>query len=164
MKPNFELLVEKYINLVYYFAHRWVYKREDVQDIVHETYVKSFKKYETFSYSSEAQLKGWLLTICRNVILDKRKEKSLLRIEDVNVEQIVTSNCDEMLEAEIKKENVEKVVKSLETLEKGEQELIRLRIYEELDFKSIAQIFDTSEPAVKMKFYRAIEKLQKLFI
>ena len=42
-----------------------------------------------------------------------------------------------------------------------EQELIRLRIFEEMEFNQIAIALDSKEAAVKMRYYRVIEKLKE---
>lgn len=162
MKPDFQTLVDKYINLVYYFARRWVYEPQDLHDIVHETYLNAFKTYEKFSYQSEPQLKSWLLTICRNVILDNRKAKKPLYMEETMLMSVVTDDEGEkLLEMEIEREEIQQVLNAVNKLPQEDQELVKLRIYDELDFKSLSVVFNSSEAAVKMKFYRIILKLKE---
>jgi RNA polymerase sigma factor (sigma-70 family) len=69
------------------------------------------------------------------------------------------------MEAEITHEkDIEKVKKELLTLKAAEQEIIRLRIVEEMEFKEIAVALGSKEAAVKMRFYRAIIKLKEALL
>ena len=70
-----------------------------------------------------------------------------------------------MMNAEITHEkDIESVKKELVKLKAEEQEIIRLRIVEEMEFKEIAVALDTKEAAVKMRFYRAIIKLKEALV
>lgn len=162
-KPPFESVVSDYIRLVYFFARKSLSQQEDVDDVVQETFLKAMKAYENFNFKSEGQLKSWLLTICRHVITDMfRKNKNHLSIEQNNIQLFDESDVEELLDAEITHEkDIKKVKKQLKKLKPVEQEVIRLRVNEEMSFGEIAKALGSKEPAVKMRFYRSIVKLKE---
>jgi len=165
-KPPFDEVVKNYIRLVYFFAKKSLYQQEDVDDIVQETFLKAMNNYKQFTFKSEGELKSWLLTICRHLIADQmRSKKKTISIEQNNIELFDNSDVEDMMNAEITHEkDIESVKKELVKLKAEEQEIIRLRIVEEMEFKEIAVALDTKEAAVKMRFYRAIIKLKEALV
>lgn len=163
MKPKYEDIIKNYINLVYFFAKKSLSNQEDVDDAVQETFLKAMKTYDRFTFKSEGELKSWLLTICRNVVIDSfRANKHMLSIEANEIDVPDKDHTEEWLEEQvIQAQELEKVKKILKTMKPIEQELIRLRIFEEMEFNQIAIALDANEAAVKMRYYRAINKLKE---
>lgn len=166
LKPPFETVVKNYIKLVYFFAKKSLYQHEDVDDIVQETFLRAMKKYNQFTFKSEGELKSWLLTICRHLITDKiRTQKKTVSIEQNNIELFDQHDIEDLLDAEITHEkDIKKIKEQLLKLKPAEQEIIKLRIVEEMNFREITIALGSKEPAIKMQFYRAIIKLKKALI
>lgn len=166
MKPPFEDVVRDYIRLVYFFAKKSLSQQDDIDDAVQETFLKAMKAYKDFKFKSDGELKSWLLIICRHVITDMfRSNRNNISIEQNNIELFDDSDVEVLLEAKIThEEDVKKVTSALKKLKSAEQEIIRLRINEEMTFCDIAIALDSKEPAVKMRFYRAIVKLKESLI
>lgn len=165
MKPTQEEIVTKYINLVYYFARRWVNNKADIDDVVQETYLKAFKHYDSFVFTSENQLKSWLLTICRNMVISSSRGK-ITTIQHKAEEQIEDkeNNIEQWMEEEIKKDDLQKLDKQFGKLKDEEKDILRLRFYEELSFLEISEVLKIPEAAAKMRCYRALQKLREKFI
>lgn len=161
--PPFEKVVSDYIRLVYFFARKSLSQPDDIDDVVQETFLKSMRAYDNFDFKSEGQLKSWLLTICRHVITDMfRKNKNHLSIEQDNIQLFDDSDVEDLLDAEITQEqDVKKVKQQLKKLKPVEQEIIRLRVNEEMSFGEIASALGSKEANVKMRFYRSIVKLKE---
>lgn len=167
MKPPFDDVVKNYIRLVYFFARKSLSQQEDIDDVVQETFLKAMKTYDKFAFKSEGELKSWLLTICRHLIADFfRANKRTVPIDQGEVDLLFTEDdVEDLLDAQITKANdIAKVKKALRTLKPTEQEIIRLRITEEMEFKDIAMALGTKEAAVKMRFYRIIIKLKQALV
>ncbi len=162
MKPTQEELVKRYINLVYYYAKRWLSKREDIDDIVQETYKKALMHYETLTYQSENQLKSWLLMICRNTIFDAHKLKKQTVSFNAEMEaDFEDTKIESWLEIAIKEEDDFLLKKLLHQLNESDFDIIRLRYFDELSFREIAEILSVTEARVKMRCYRVIEKMRR---
>lgn len=161
MKPPFDEVVKKYIRLVYFFARRWS-KPLDVDDMVSETFLRAFKKYQMFTFSTENQLKSWLLTICRNIVINSGKRKDMIQLNEELEDKVEGINQIEIwLEREDSNQSVEFVKKEVNKLNHQDQEIVRLRIFDELSFSEIGSIYGGSEAQVKMRFYRIIKKLKE---
>lgn len=164
MKPKYEDIVKNYINLVYFFAKKSLSNQSDVDDAVQETFLKAMKTYDRFAFKSEGELKSWLLTVCRNVIIDSfRSHKNTLSIEANEIDIPDENNTEEWLEEQVSQsQEMGKIRKVLETMKPVEQELIRLRVFEDMEFNQIAIALDSNEAAVKMRYYRTLDKLKKI--
>src|SRR5689334_23220963 len=138
MKPKKEDLVKDYINLLYYFAIRWIGK-EKANDLVQDTYLKVFKNYSNFNFTSEKQLKSWMLTICHNLAVNSLKEKKTVTFkEELENETVSENNIDTWLETEIKKDQSDSLEKEFKLLENNERDILQLRFYEDFSFKEIS--------------------------
>lgn len=167
MKPLFTEVVSNYINLVYHFARRWTHGRGEVDDIVHETFLKALRTYDTFKFNTNSELKSWLLTICRHIILNSYREKSTIQLEehhDNHDNQVNESQIDTWLERLIHEEDLQAVHTQLRHMHFIDQEIVKLRIDQELSFKEISVVLDLSEAAIKMRFYRVIQKIQEVLL
>jgi len=166
MKPPFEEVVTSYIKLVYFFAKRSLSDQADVDDMVQETFLKAMKTYDRFNFKSEGELKSWLLTICRHLIVDHfRSQKHTVTMDDERLDLFGNGETEDLLEAQIDKEADEKKVKkALASLKPIEQEIVKLRVCEEMEFKDIAIALGIKEPAVKMRFYRILIKLKQILL
>jgi RNA polymerase sigma factor (sigma-70 family) len=103
-------------------------------------------------------LKGWLLTICRNHIYNRFRDKKEILLEADEMESIPDEkDADTFLEELIKKEQVQLIYKYLEKRPFIEREFV----YEQLRFKEIAQILACSPDAAKKRFYRILAKMRK---
>lgn len=166
MKPPFEEVVTSYIKLVYFFARKSLSDQADVDDMVQETFLKAMKTYEKFNFKSEGELKSWLLTICRHLIVDYfRGKKHTINMNDEEMDLFSNGDTEDLLEAQIDKEkDAGKVKKALASLKPIEQEIIRLRVCEEMEFKDMAIALGTKEAAIKMRFYRTLIKLKQTLV
>ena len=165
MKPPFQEVVKNYINLLYHFAYRWSQRKGEVDDIVHDVFLKAFNSYENVSFSSETQIKSWLLTFCRNHIHNIHRIKKMENIKEVDEQYLLDDNQVEMwLQKLIYEEQIKTIQDELETMELYEEEIVRLRIFENLSFKEISYVLEITESAAKMRFSRVITKLKEVLL
>ena len=114
-------------------------------------------KYGT-SYKHH-NLKGYLLTIARNICFNyfrDKKEKAVV-IEKEEIDKI--PNWKDML---IEVEDAVYLKNLLKKLSQDTREVIILRIYEEMKFKDIAKIMGCSVSTTKSRFRLGVNQLKKL--
>lgn len=82
-----------------------------------------------------------------------------------NIDPFDQKKIEDLIDAEITHEkDIEKVKNELKNLKPAEQEIIRLRITEEMEFKEIATALGTKEPVIKMRFYSGLIKLKEALL
>lgn len=125
------IIIERYYADIYRFCLYMVQTEDDAYDIAQETFLK-FMKYGT-SYKHH-NLKGYLLTIARNICFnyfrDKKEKVTAIEWEEIDK---IPNNKDMLTEAE----DAVYLRNLLKELSQDTREVIILRIYEEMKFKDI---------------------------
>jgi len=136
---------------LYRYAYSLLKNNEDAEDVVQDVFMNYLIKSD--SYRGDCSLKTWLLVLTRNQcynVIKSRKIRQSESIEDVNL-------CSDINYVEDKL-NIEDALK---TLTSEENEIIFLREYSDFSYKEIAQILNISIDNVKVRLFRAKQKLRK---
>jgi RNA polymerase sigma factor (sigma-70 family) len=88
-------LYERYKSLVLKICYSHLGDYDAARDAFHDTFVKVMEKVETLDNPS--LFKSWLMTITRNLCVDRLRRSSYLMEQDPNSPQIDVS-CDERVE------------------------------------------------------------------
>jgi RNA polymerase sigma-70 factor, ECF subfamily len=140
---------------------RYVYSRvnskEQAVDITSVVFVKLFTNWRDIEQDT---VRAWLYTVAKNQLIDYyRSKKEDISLEDRFYQLSDTENNTE--DKAIKDIKKDKLAKAISSLGKVDKEILNLRIYEELTFKEISVVVEMSKGAVKMRYYRAVDKLEK---
>jgi RNA polymerase sigma-70 factor (ECF subfamily) len=165
----FRILVKRYINKIYRFARSYNISSDDAEDIAQETFIKSWKKLQTFDPTFKFQT--WLFTIARNTILDKLRKNKLLPFsffENTDGEFYSSNPIDDVADSEVladeifdKTKDINKLQQSLAQLGSDERTIIVLHYEEELTFEEIGKILDKPMNTVKSLHRRSLIKLKE---
>lgn len=129
-------------------------RSEDVaEDITQETFLKALKSIDNFK--GECKLRVWLCQIAKNTYFSQYERKKF--ILESNVEQEVESIELKL----IKKEAAFEVHKALHRLDEPYKEVFSLRMFGELSFLQIAELFGKTESWARVTFHRAKLKLKE---
>lgn len=91
-KRSFELLYDNYSSALYGVVYRIVRKEDAAADAMQETFVKIWKKIQTFD-QQKGRLYTWMLNIARNTAIDKvRKLKREGKVEIQTFESFVSTS------------------------------------------------------------------------
>lgn len=154
----YAILIERYEKKILSFILHLLrsYNMEAyAEDICQETFYKAFKSLKTFR-DEEATFSTWLYTIARNTALSElRKTKHI----EISLEDTVSNpQVSSMLLPEqelLKNERVQKVRDAINNLPEKQRSALILREYEQLDYKEIAQILESTVSSVKSLLFRA---------
>lgn len=162
-RQDFGLLYEKYFEQIFRFSFKRLGGNEDTAaELTQLTFIKAMDHigaYEDrgFPFSS------WLYRIAQNEIsMYFRKSK---RQQEVPVDENRVKDLFE--EAEIdgfdKIEQQKQLIELLNNLPQEHLDLIELRFFQQMSFKEISEIYRISEANAKMKVYRILEKMNKIW-
>lgn len=160
-KESFGKLVERYEEkLNSYVAFLLNRKGEEVEDLVAETLIKAYQNL--YGFEKDKKFSSWIYRIAHNLVIDyfrknKIKEKELLDEEWQEIRDEV------LIEDEIiKKEEKERLVKTLTKLTTEERNLIRWFYFEEKSYEEIGDIMRISIGNVGVKLNRVKKKIKEL--
>jgi RNA polymerase sigma-70 factor (ECF subfamily) len=152
----FTTIYQWYFLDVYRYAYSLVNDKHKAEDATSQAFMQAIENIRKYEFKG-ISIKNWLFTIVRNYMYkDYAKEKLsdvISSSEDEDYEQETT------LEKLIQDEEQSEIMVRFNALEEHEKEIIRLHLWEEMDFPAIAQVLSSGESKVKMTYYRALKKI-----
>ncbi|MDR0909131.1 MAG: RNA polymerase sigma factor [Spirochaetaceae bacterium] len=156
----FKAIYESCYQVLYRVAFGITRNSEAAEDLCQEAFIKLYQKNMSFPNQDEARF--WLIRVVKNASLNyaKRKEREKNAYQRSFHEAPVYSYSGaEILE---KQEDAVSVKEALEKLPEKLRIVIILKEYGELNYKEIGRALGISEGNVKVRAYRARERLIKL--
>ena len=152
MITNFHELYQKYAQDIYRFAYWLCGNAQDAEDITSETFVHALTS--TGEIKAET-VKGYLLTIARNLAYKKSNREKRLVPLDVNI----TEHQLELSQSVENSASLRAAMQFIQTLPEIDRAALVLRLQDDLSYEEIANILNISLAAAKVKVHRARLKL-----
>lgn len=155
----FAHLYDRYFEIIF----RFVFKRlggdeSNAGDITQNTFLKAL--YNIGKYKDQGYpFSSWLYRIAINEVNLHFRALKNSKVIEVDVHGIRNLQQEMETEFELPSNNLDELIRVLNTLSEEHKELIELRFFQELAFKEIAEIYSISEANAKMRIYRILEKL-----
>lgn len=154
---QFSVLYDKYIKKIYDFIYFRTYHQQTAEDLASSVFLKAIERITSYKFQKGA-FSSWLYQIARNTIIDYYRTQKQI----TNIDSVWGLRTDEDVEIDIDtKEKLKEVRRYLDKIDKEQQEVILMRIWDGLSYKEIAEITKKSETSLKMMFSRSINKLRK---
>ncbi|MNH91190.1 RNA polymerase sigma factor SigM [compost metagenome] len=153
---DFESIYNQYFRDVYLFVFSLSRNEAIAEEITQETFFKALKGIETFK--GHCKINVWLCQIAKNTYfthLEKQK-----RFEPENT--LEKASGDNIEAALLMKDDIFQIHKALHQLNEPYKEVFTLRVFGELSFAQISQLFEKTESWARVTFYRAKQKIQQL--
>ncbi len=163
----FEVLLMRYRTKVYAYILQIVRDRELAEDIFQDTFIKAIVTIQQGRYFESGKFLGWINRIAHNLIIDHfRKEKNENTVSADAYEYDILNNnthVDLSVEDILSNEQVlADVVKMVNFLPDVQQEVVRMRFFEELSFKEIAEKTDVSINTALGRMRYALLNMRKM--
>lgn len=145
-------LYTRYSSRVYTYCRRVMGDSEAAEDMFQETFVRFYKSAENARTLTNAP--AFLLRIARNLCLNERRRKANLTValEDfhlpVNHQQHDSAELMKLVET------------AIEMLPEHYRDVLVLKEYLGLTYNEIAEISETTMPIVRVRIFRAKQKLR----
>lgn len=155
----FGQLVSDYKERLYWHIRNMVKDHEDTDDILQNTFIKIFNNISKFK--GESKLYSWMYRIATNEAINFLNQKAKqVQISSEELQQ----NLIENLESDVYFEGNEiqlKLQKAIATLPDKQQLVFNMKYFEELKYREIAEILETSEGALKASYHIAVKKIEE---
>lgn len=148
----FSELYDRHSPRVFAYCRRFLGNKEEAQDVLQETFIRLYKSSN--SNREMTNVPAFILTIARNLCVNiQKKKKPLVSYEDYMFVRDENHDDNELLDL---------IKMAMETLPEEYKEVFILREYEGLSYQDIAEITDTSLTNVKVRIYRAKQKIKDI--
>ncbi|MDR1802545.1 MAG: RNA polymerase sigma factor [Treponema sp.] len=157
---DFRRLYETVFPILFRVAYRITSSEEAAEDLCQEAFFRLHEKNMTFPNPEEA--KYWLIRVVKNAALNyaKRKVREQKAYRRAFREEVRTEETGENIL--VKKETREEIREALEKLPENLRIVMILKEYGELNYKEIGRSLGISEGNVKVRVFRARERLAGL--
>lgn len=164
----YKQLVEKYQRALYFHILKMIKDKEQVEDLVQETFVKAFDNLST--YNKNYAFSTWLYRIATNHTIDYLRKKKL---QTTSIDDPVKTRDGDMkmqlpddsakADRKIISQQRKKIVRhAIDDLPEKYRRVIELRHMQEKSYQEISEILDRPLGTVKAHIFRAREMLYKV--
>lgn len=150
-----ERLYREHRQMMFHIAMRYLQDRDLAMDIVHDSFVTLWEKYELIDFSDEARLRGLIGRIVKGKSIDLIRKRGREMPVEINDEQLGFSE-DQYFESE-------EVDRVLDRLDHTTADLIRMRFIQDMSFSEIAKSLRIKETAARKRVNRAKNKLLQVY-
>ena len=154
---NFEEIYKEYFHIVRLYILSICNDPDIADDITQDTFYKAMKSLKSFR--RECDIRTWLCKIAKNSYLTDCRRNNRYVFADELPEQIVSDVCIE--EKLSDKESADKIYNILHNMPEPYKEVFSLRVFGELPFKKIGELFNKTENWACVTYYRAKSMIHK---
>jgi RNA polymerase sigma factor (sigma-70 family) len=131
------------------------------EDLCHEAFIKYYERHEPLPDLN--QTKYWLIRVVKNMSLNYEKKRVREKNALNRLEKITPQYIESTEKGVLKEETKIAVQQALDKLPYKLRVVLVLKEYAQLNYKEIGSIVGISEGNVKVRIFRARERLEKIF-
>ncbi|MEL6865298.1 MAG: RNA polymerase sigma factor [Bacteroidota bacterium] len=155
------LLFERYNRLLFRFFYNMHPNASQSEDLVQNVFVRVLTYRHRFN--PDSSFKSWVFAIARNVQIDHFKKMKRTRTEDINDWQDYMGIQSDVSQQMTKQEDLRLLRMALQRLPEDKREILVLSKLKGMRYREIGHLLDCSEGLVKVKVFRALKALKKMY-
>jgi len=154
----FRTLITLYKEHLYWHIRNIVKSHEDTDDVLQNTFIKVYKSIDKFK--GDSKLYSWLYRIATNesiTLINKNAKR--MQVTNEEVQQLAVNN----LKSDVYFEGNAiqfKLQQAIATLPQKQQLVFNMKYFEDIKYKDMADILETSEGALKASYHIAVKKIE----
>jgi RNA polymerase sigma-70 factor (ECF subfamily) len=160
----FESLFHRHKQIVYGLSLRLLGAKMLAEENSQEVWIKVATSSVNFANESKnsASARAWILTITKNLALNTIRKRGWEEPLEINQEMQIEFSQMDILSTIEENTNIELLKLAVKKLPDRQRVAIVLWMYDETNYKNIANEMDLSVPAVKVLLFRAKENIKKI--
>lgn len=145
----FDILLSRYQSKIYSYIYYIVHDEEVANDLFQDTFLKVIVRIQDGSYTGYGKFQAWVTRIAHNLVMDYFRDKEQANtISNDEAEYDLLNNIrhaehtteDQMLV----NQSLKDATAIMKLLPEPQQEVVKMRFYENMSFKEIAEKLDIS--------------------
>ena len=166
---SFELLIGRYQKQVYSYILTLVKDKQLADDVFQDTFVKVIQTIKSKAYKDDGRFVQFAMRIAHNLVIDHfRKENRLPTVESSSEDYNYIDNVpitDHSVEQGMVVDQIYSDLHRMITFLPDEQrEVLRMRIFDDMSFKDIADITNVSFNTALGRMRYALINLRKMMV
>ncbi|WP_458625894.1 RNA polymerase sigma factor [Winogradskyella sp. PC D3.3] len=156
----FRELLQLYKERLYWHIRKIVINHNDADDVLQNTFIKVYRSIDKFK--GESKLFSWMYRIATNesiTLINKNAKRLQITNEEHQNRAINNLTADVYFEGDAIQL---KLQKAIATLPEKQQLVFNMRYFDDLKYKDMAEILETSEGALKASYHIAAKKIEAI--
>lgn len=166
----FEVLLLRHKDKIFRFIYLKIRDRVLAEDVFQETFVKIINTLKLGAYNEEGKFLPWAMRIAHNLVIDHFRRTSKVRMisessstkDDYNIFSTLSQEDKNVQEVMAYNELETQMVQLVEHLPATQREILKMRIFQDMSFKDIAESEDISINTALGRMRYALINLRKL--
>ena len=158
----FKELISLYKERLYWHIRHIVKSHDDTDDVLQNTFIKVFKNIHKFK--GDSKIFSWMYRIATNeAITHINKNAKRLQISNEESQVMAVNN----LKADVYFEGDDiqlKLQNAIATLPQKQQLVFNMKYFDDLKYREISEILETSEGALKASYHIAVKKIESYLL
>ena len=154
----FRELITLYKERLYWHIRKIVISHDDSDDVLQNTFIKIYKNINNFK--GESKLYSWMYRIATNEAIT-HLNKNAKRLQITN--ETLQDNAINNLKADVYFEGNEiqlKLQRAIATLPQKQQIVFNMKYFDNIKYKDMSEVLETSEGALKASYHIAVKKIE----
>jgi RNA polymerase sigma-70 factor (ECF subfamily) len=154
----FRTLMSQYKERLYWHIRKIVISHDDADDVLQNTFIKVYRNINNFK--AESKLYSWMYRIATNesiTFINKRAKRNNVDVNEMQYKLI------ESLEADVYFDGDEMQLllqKAIAILPQKQQLVFNMKYFDDMKYKDISEVLDTSVGALKASYHHAVKKIE----
>ncbi len=157
--PSFDVVYATLFPVIYRVSLRVTGDREVAEDLCHEAFIKLMERADLLP--DIEQSKFWLIRVVKNLSLNYEKKRSREKAAYTKLTRLAAGASESSERQLMDEETRLSVQNALDTLPFNLRAPLVFREYGDLSYREIGAILGISESNVKVRIFRARERLEK---
>jgi RNA polymerase sigma-70 factor (ECF subfamily) len=155
-REAFAVLVKRYWDRLYRWLHHLSHDRHTAEDVAQESFMKAFANLDSFRPGTGFQ--AWLFRIGHNTLVNSRR--AVKKKRQAFPENLVALHAGPDEEA-MSRESLQLLARAVGRLPQDFRAAFLLRVEEDLSFREIAEVLQTTEETARWRVFKARQKLME---
>jgi len=154
----FRELITLYKERLYWHIRKIVISHDDTDDVLQNTFIKIFRSIDKFK--GDSKLFSWMYRIATNeaiTFISKNAKRLQTNNEEIQNQAVNNLTSDVYFDGN---EIQLKLQKAIATLPQKQQMVFNMKYFEDLKYKDMSDILQTSEGALKASYHIAVKKIE----
>lgn len=151
---DFEKIYDTYFDDVYLYVRRLSGNEHVAEEIASETFFKAMSSIKNFR--GECDIRVWLCQIAKNSYFSYlKKNGKTIGFDDVKLQDLADPNALLTRKIPNEKEDIRQAQKAVHTLPELYREVFMWRVFADLSFKQIGELFHKTDNWACVTYHRA---------
>ncbi len=157
VEKGFKFLVQLYQEKIYWHIRSIMKSHEDTNDVMQNTFIKAYKNINSFK--NDAKFYTWLYRIATNESLNALKKNNKIGVVGMDepegiMKEVHSDPYFDGDEAQII------LLQAIASLPEKQRLVFNMKYYDDMSYKDISEILNTSVGALKASFHHASKKIE----